>query len=261
MIKFKMKNKILKYILLDLMRNKFIIGYTILLMIMSFAIIFIGKDSSKAVVTIMNLVLFIVPLVSLIFGTIHFYNSGEFIEFLLTQPIDRKSIFIAEYLGLSSSLSIGFLAGVGIPILLNGITPNGVSLLLTGIFMTFVFVSVAFFSSLINKDKVRGIGLSIIIWIYLTIIFDGLILTIIFLFNDYPIDKLIIILTSLNPVDLGRILMMLQLDVSAMMGFTGATFKNFFGSLTGMIYSAFIMFVWIFGPASISLRIFKKKNF
>lgn len=256
-----MNNKILKYILLDLLRNKFIIGYTLLLMIMSFAIIFIGRDASKAVVTIMNLVLFIVPLVSLIFGTIHFYNSGEFIEFLLTQPVDRKSIFIAEYLGLSCSLSIGFLAGVGIPILLHGINGTGISLLLTGVFLTFVFISVAFLSSLINKDKVRGIGLSIIIWIYLTIIFDGIILSIIFLFSDYPIDKLIVILTSLNPVDLGRILMMLQLDVSALMGFTGATFKNFFGSFTGIIFSVFIMLVWILGPTLLSLRIFKKKNF
>lgn len=256
-----MYNKILKYILLDLIRNKFIIGYTFLLMIMSFAIIYIGQDSSKAVITIMNLILFIIPLVSLIFGTIHFYNSGEFIEFLLTQPVDRKSIFLAEYFGLACSLSLGFLIGVGVPVLMYGISVTGICLLLTGIILTFIFVSVAFFSSLINKDRVKGIGLSIIIWLYLTIIFDGIIITVIFLFRDYPIDKLIIILTSLNPVDLGRILILLQVDISALMGFTGATFKNFFGSTSGIIFSVLILIFWILAPALLSLRIFKKKNF
>lgn len=256
-----MKNKILKYILLDLIRNKFIIGYAILLLIISLAIIYIGRDSTKAVITIMNLILFIVPLVSLIFGTIHFYNSGEFMEFLLTQPVDRKSIFVAEYFGLACSLSLGFLTGVGIPVLIYGISFTGIFLLLTGIVLTFIFVSVAFFSSLINKDRVKGIGLSIIIWLYLAIIFDGVIITIIFLFRDYPIDKLIIILTSLNPVDLGRILMLLQVDVSALMGFTGATFKNFFGSFAGILFSGLILLLWIVLPVILSLRIFKKKNF
>ena len=256
-----MKFKILKYILLDLIRNKFIIGYAFLLMIISSAIIYIGQDSVKAAVTIMNLILFVVPFVSLIFGTIHFYNSGEFIEFLLTQPIDRKSIFLAEYFGLSCSLSIGFLTGVGLPLMLYGISYTGIYLLITGIILTFIFVSVAFLSSLINKDKVRGIGMSMIIWLYLSIIFDGIILTIIFLLRDYPLDKLVIILTSLNPVDLGRILMLLQVDISALMGFTGATFKSFFGGFEGKIFSAAILLIWIFVPAFLSLKIFRNKNF
>ncbi len=37
-------------------------------------------------------------------------------------------------------------------------------------------------------------------------------------------------LSALNPIDLSRILILLQLDVSAMMGYTGAVFKDFFGT-------------------------------
>ena len=256
-----MNAKILKYILFDLLRNKFIIIYSIILMIMSFSIISIGHDTSKAVITILNIILFIVPLVSLIFGTIHFYNSKEFIEFLLTQPVNRKSIFWAEYLGLTLSLSIGFTAGIGIPIMLNGFLLTGIYLLITGISLTFIFISIAFLSSVLNKDKVKGIGLSIIIWLYLTVIFDGLIFLIIYYFNDYPIDKIIIILTSLNPIDLGRILMLLQVDISALMGFTGATFQKYFGSIAGISVSALFMLLWILLPLMISLKIFKKTNF
>ena len=256
-----MNLKILKYILFELLRNKFIIIYSIVLMIMSLSIISIGHDTAKAVITILNIILFIVPLISLIFGTIHFYNSKEFIEFLLTQPVNRKSIFWAEYLGLTFSLSIGFTAGVGIPIMLNGFLLTGVYLVITGISLTFIFVSIAFLSSVMNKDKVKGIGLSIIIWLYLSVIFDGLIFLIIYYFNDYPIDKFIIILTSLNPIDLGRILMLLQVDISALMGFTGATFQKYFGSIAGISVSALLMLIWILLPLMISLKIFKKTNF
>ncbi len=256
-----MNFKIFKYILLELLRNKFIISYSVILMIMSFSIISIGQDSSKAVISILNIILFIVPLVSLIFGTIHFYNSKEFIEFLLTQPVNRKSIFRAEYFGLTISLSAGFIAGISIPLMVNGFLISGVYLLATGTCLTFIFVSIALLSSVLNKDKVRGIGLSIIIWLYLTIIFDGLIFLIIYYFNDYPIDKLIIVLTAMNPIDLGRILMLLQVDISALMGFTGATFQKFFGSIAGIIVSATFMLIWIFLPLMISIRIFRKVNF
>ena len=230
-------------------------------MIMSFSVISIGQDSSNAVITILNIILFIVPLVSLIFGTIHFYNSKEFIEFLLTQPVDRKSIFWAEYFGLTFSLCIAFMAGVGIPVMFNGFLITGVYLIATGICLTFIFISIAFLSSVLNKDKVKGIGLSIIIWLYLSVIFDGLVFLIIYYFNDYPIDKFIIILTSLNPIDLGRILMLLNVDISALMGFTGATFQKFFGSYAGISLSVFFMILWIILPLLFSVRIFKKTNF
>lgn len=230
-------------------------------MVMSFSIIYIGQDSSKAVITILNLILFIVPLICLIFGTIHFYNSKEFMQFLLTQPVNRKSIFWAEYLGLTFSLSLGFLIGVGIPVMYYGFLLTGAYLLVTGVGLTFIFTAIAFLSSVINRDKVKGIGLSMIIWLYLTIIFDGLVFLIIYFFNDYPIDKFIIILTSLNPIDLSRILMLLQVDISALMGFTGATFQKFFGSFIGMSVSAVFMLLWIFLPLAVSLRIFKRTNF
>ncbi len=256
-----MNYKIFKYIIFDLLRNKFVLGYCVLIMIMSFSIIYTGQDISKAVITIMNIVLFIVPLVSLIFGTVYFYNSKEFIEFLLTQPVNRNNIFWSEYLALSISLSIVFLTGAGIPVMLNGFSLPAVYLISTGIILTFIFVSLAFLSAVLNKDKVKGIGTSIIMWLYLTIIFDGIVFLLIYLYSDYPIEKLMIILTLLNPVDLGRILILLQIDISALMGFSGAVFQDFFGNVTGRLLSVLFISLWIFFPLFFSLRVFKKTNF
>ncbi|MBK7157158.1 MAG: ABC transporter permease subunit [Ignavibacteria bacterium] len=256
-----MNTKILKYILLDLLRSKFIISYTLFLFLMSMSVIYIGHDSSKAAVSILNIILFVVPLVCIIFGTIHFYNSREFIEFLLTQPVARKSIFWSEYLGISGSLSAAFIIGAGVPVISAGINITGVYLLVTGTMLTFIFVSLAFLSSTINNDKVRGVGLSIILWLYLSVIFDGFVMMIFYMFRDYPLDKYIVALTSLNPVDLSRILILLQIDISALMGFTGATFQKFFGSITGKFISLMLLLLWIVIPAFISLRIFNRKNF
>ncbi len=256
-----MNRKILKYVLLDLLRSKFIISYTLFLFFMSMSVIYIGHDSSKAALSILNIILFVVPLVCIIFGTIHFYNSREFIEFLLTQPVARKSIFWSEYFGICLSLSAAYLLGVGVPVISVGLNLTGLYLLVTGTILTFVFVSLAFLSSTINNDKVRGVGLSIILWLYLSVIFDGLVMMIFYMFRDYPLDKYIVALTSINPVDLSRILILLQIDISALMGFTGATFQKFFGSVSGKFTSLVLLFLWIIIPAFVSLRIFNRKNF
>jgi Cu-processing system permease protein len=67
-------------------------------------------------------------------------------------------------------------------------------------------------------------------------------------------------LISLNPVDLGRILVLLQLDVAVMMGYSGALFKKFLGSAMGSIYTVACMMFWVIIPLLISSRVFKKKD-
>src|SRR4051812_39720165 len=221
--------KISKYVLYDIIRNKVMIAYTLFLFIVSISMFQMEENSSKAVLSLLNIVLIVIPLVSLVFSTIHWYNSYEFIELMLTQPISRKKVLLSEYAGISSSLLTAILIGIGIPILIYNFNSTGIALLLIGCLLSLVFTSIAFWASIKSKDKARGIGIALLLWFYFALIFDGLILLIIFTFNDYPLEKLTLVLSSLNPVDLGRIFIMLHMDVSALMGYTGAMYKDFFG--------------------------------
>jgi Cu-processing system permease protein len=122
------------------------------------------------------------------------------------------------------------------------------------------FTSLAFFAAVSTRDKARGIGLALMIWFYFSILYDGLVLGILFAFNDYPLEKAVVALASLNPIDLGRIIILLKLDISALMGYTGAVYKKFFGSSFGLSYSLVLMLIWIIVPLLVSLRIFNRKN-
>lgn len=238
-----------------------IIAYTVFLFALSFGIIYLGRDVTKAIVSLLNVVLLFVPLISIVFGTIHFYNSQKFMEMLLALPVKRSSIFWAEYLGLSASLSIGFLIGAGIPLVAYGAPPAAWYLLVSGVFLTFIFTALAFFASVINKDKARGIGFSLMIWFYLSVLFDGLVLLIDLLFSDYPLEKIVLAFTALNPIDLARVVILMKLDISALMGYTGALFQNFFGTFTGTLFSFGFLLLWTVVPAFVSLKIFNRKNF
>jgi Cu-processing system permease protein len=252
--------KISKYVLYDILRNKVVIAYTAFLFIVSMSLFQMEENSSKAVLSLLNIVLIVVPLVSMVFSTIHWYNSYEFIELMLTQPISRKKVITSEYTGISSSLVTAFLIGVGVPVLIYNFDSTGLALLLVGCLLTLVFTSIAFLASVKSKDKARGIGTALLLWFYFALIYDGLVLTILFAFSDYPMEKVTLLLSSLNPIDLGRIYLMLQMDVSAMMGYTGATYKDFFGSSAGLFYTLGIMVVWIIVPLLLAIRSFNKKD-
>jgi Cu-processing system permease protein len=218
------------------------------------------ENSSKAMLSLLNIVLIVVPLISLVFATIHYYNSYEFIELMLSQPMSRTKILLSEFSGVSFSLVAAFLIGVGIPILFYSFDATGVALVFTGVALTMIFSSIAFYASVKSRDKARGIGVALLLWFYFALIFDGLILMILFAFSDYPLEKLTLLLSSLNPIDLGRIFIMLKMDVSALMGYTGALYKDFFGSVSGMLYTMGVMFVWMAIPLFLAVRAFKRKD-
>ena len=85
-------NKIARFILFDILKNKIVIFYTILLFIISWSVLGLESNYTKATLSLLNVVLLVVPLVSIIFSTIYVYNSSQFIELLLSQPVPPMSI-------------------------------------------------------------------------------------------------------------------------------------------------------------------------
>lgn len=252
--------KLSRYVLYDILRNKIIIAYTIFLFIVSVSMFRMEENSSRALLSLLNIVLIVLPLVSLVFTTIHYYNSYEFIELMLSQPMSRTRILLSEFGGVTISLLSSFWIGIGVPVLLYSADATGFALLFTGTALTLVFTSIAFLASVRSKDKARGIGFALLLWFYFALIYDGLVLLILFAFSDYPMEKFTLLLSALNPIDLGRIFIMLKMDISALMGYTGALYKDFFGSGTGILFTTGIMLCWATLPLLVAIRSFRKKD-
>ena len=255
-----MFDKIHKFILADILKNWIVIAYTVLLAILAWSVFSLEDDSNKGVLTLLNIVLLTTPLVSIIFTTIYLYNSAEFIELLLSQPIRRSRIWSGLFSGLFFSLALAFIIGAGIPIILFTSGRISLILLVMGVMITAVFVALGFLCTILARDKARGIGISILLWLYFSLLFDGLVLFLLFQFADYPVEKAMVGVSALNPIDLARIFIILQLDVSAMLGYTGAIFKDFFGTGLGVAIGFLLLSLWVALPYLISLRKFVKKD-
>ena len=235
-------------------------------LLLGIVLLFLNNDLSKAVITLMNVIIILVPLIGTIFGVMYYYNSREFTELLLAQPVKRSSIFLGQYFGVATSLTMSLIIGLGMPFVFYGIFNSSAIwdfslLLITGAFLTFIFTALAFVIALSNENRIKGFGYAILLWLFMAVIYDGIFLMSLLYFEDYPLDKFSLIATMLNPVDLSRVLILLKLDISALLGYTGAVFQKFFGTSFGLLLSSAMLIVWVFVPTFFIWRIAKRKDF
>ena len=258
--------KVAGYQVSDAVRSRWLIAYALFFLLATDALLRFGGGGAKALLSLMNVVLLLVPLVSAVFGTMYLYNAREFTELLLAQPVRRDDLYAGLYLGLALPLSGAFVTGLVVPFLVHAVDEEGqwrllAALALTGVALTCVFVALAFLIAIRSEDKVKGLGAAVGVWLLFSLLYDGLVLLAVLLLGDYPLERPLLGLMLANPVDLARVLLLLQFDVSALMGYTGAVFERFFGGAAGMTVAAAALAAWVAAPVLLGMRAFRRRDF
>lgn len=257
--------KILKYTFYDTLRSWWAVLYFMFFLVSATSLLYFSGDFTKAVSSMLNIILLIVPLVSIIFGTMFYYNSREFVELLLAQPLKRKTIFLGQYLGLCISLVLSYTLGITLAFLIyQGNMAESYLLLLLlvcGSLLTCIFIALSFLISSWQEDKIKGFGLSILLWLMTAVIYDGLFLAFLTILQEYPLETPSILISLFNPIDLTRILVLLKLESVTLMGYTGAVFNKFFGTFYGAAISFLMLLLWVLTPLSGFLYKINRKDF
>lgn len=258
--------KILGYQLRDIARNRWVLAYAVLLAVLTEALYRLGGDGGRAVLSLLNVVLIFVPLISLTFGTLYLYGAREFIELLLAQPVGRRAMFAGLWGGLTLPLAGALVLGLGLPFGLHlgsGDVPLRSLLMLlgTGVLLTAAFTAIAFLIALSIEDRARGFGAALLVWLAAAVLYDGIVLLVVASFSDYPLEAPLLVLTLLNPLDLGRVLLLLDLDVAALLGYTGAVFQRFLGTALGAGAAVAALALWTVVPLWLGRRRFERRDF
>ena len=258
--------KVARYQARDVLRSRWLALYGIFFLAVTEGLLRFSGGDARAILSIASIVLYVVPLVTVAFATVYLYGAREFIELLLAQPVDRTRLFSGLYLGLSIPLVVALLVGVCVPFAAHGFDDPAqramlAALLGAGAALTMIFSAIAFCIAMWCDDRLKGLGAAIGIWMLCAIVYDGLVMAIVAAFADYPLEHAMLGLTLANPIDLARVILLLQLDVSALMGYTGAVFQQFLGGATGTLVAAGALLVWVAAPIALGMRAFRRKDF
>ncbi len=257
---------ILKYSFFEMVRSRWLFIYTGFYLITTVALLALSGDTTKVIISMANVVLILTPLIGILLGTTYYYNSKEFIQLLMAQALSRWSIFAGIYAGMVVALCASAIVGIGLPFLFFGIlaSPDFIAftlLIVVACILSVIFSLIAFLVAMRLDDKVRGLSVALFIWLFFAVIYDGLFLLLLLVFRDYPLDNLTLSMVVLNPIDLARILVLLKLDLSAMMGYTGAVLSSFFGKSNGVIFIMASLLLWILLPLLRLRRLGQSRDF
>lgn len=258
--------KIVRYVILDVLRNRWVIAYALFFLAVTDVLLRLGGTGPRALLSLLNVVVLIIPLVTIVFGTIYWHGAREFNELLLSQPVARPTLFHGLFAGLILPLWAAFIIGVTIPVLVqraaDAETLQLLALMLVaGCALTAVFGALAVLIAGLVVDRLKGLGIALGVWLLMTVAYDGLILWVAMTFQDYPLEGAMLALSFANPVDLARVLLVLRFDVSALMGYTGAVMQRILGSPLGMAAAIGGLAAWAIVPGLFALRAFRRKDF
>ncbi len=250
----------------DLARSRWLLAYAAAFWAITEALFLFGGTGPQVVLSLLNAMLLIVPLVALVFGTAHVHASREFTELLLAQPLSRRSVFLGLYLGMALPLTAAFLAGIGLPLLLHGAATDAPRLALlllaaSGALLTLAFVAIAMVIAHGVDDRLRAMARAIGVWFLLTVAYDGLVLVAVSLFGDWPLERPLLVAMLGNPVDLARVLVLTSLDATALLGYTGALFRRLLGTSLGPLVAFTALTVWAVAPVAAARRRFLTRDF
>ncbi|MDA0874078.1 MAG: ABC transporter permease [Bacteroidetes bacterium] len=250
----------------DALRSRWLTLHTLVYLCISEGLLLSTGFADKTLVSLINVVLFLVPLIALVFGVIHQYNNRDYTVWMLTQPVERRHLFSGLFLGLTVPMMASFGLGLGLPFLWHGGLAGGQMLRLAtlvglGSVLILVGTGVATILSIRFSDRVKGIGLVLIFWMGFALLFDGLVLLGVSAFAQWPVEKALLGAMLLNPIDLARLILLQTFDAAAMLGYTGAVFTRFFGSAMGLILATGALVLWAVTPTWSALRLFNRQDF
>ncbi|MBE2185697.1 MAG: hypothetical protein IAE99_02870 [Rhodothermales bacterium] len=253
---------VFRYHVRDVLRSRWTLGYGGLLLALTEALFRMGSGAEQVLLSLSNVALVLVPLVSLVFGTVYLYSAREFVELMLSQPLPRRALFAGLYAGLAVPLAAAFALGVLLPFAVRAETSKALFVLVgSGLALTLIGCAIAAYLTVRFDDRLRGLGAALSVWLVAAVLYDGLLLLLGTAFSNYPLEAPLLALTVLNPVDLARTLLILNFDAAALLGYTGIVFERFFKTGLGVSLSLLSLGFWTVLPLWRAARRFETKDF
>lgn len=245
----------------NVLRARWLPLYGLIFAAFAFAVLRLGGDPAKAIMSLESLTLLVVPMVSVLYASIYWYNNEAFTQLLLTQPLRRGKVFLARWTAISVSLAGSFAVGTGLPLAVSGaLVPAAWLLIGLGTLLSFSFVGIGMTISVAVGDRMKGIGACLVLWLYCALLHDAVVFFVFSAFSEYPVEVPGLLLMAANPIDLARVLLLLALDLSAMMGYTGRILQKTLSGPGGAVYSTLMLTLWTLLPVIIGTRIFRRKD-
>lgn len=221
---------------------------------------------SRVTLSLMNLVLFLVPLTGLVVGVGSVAGGGDALPLLLAQPVSRGEVLLGKYLGLCAALgaaqALGF-GGGGVVVAFQAGSEQiagFAALTLLSFVLGCLSLSAALCIASIFPDRLRALSAALLLWLSMVVLYDVAVLGTTAILRGVPLQAVLIPALLVNPVDLVRILITIAVGSGALFGPTSAVLVKFFGGSGGALVALAVLALETAVPLLVALRVFRRRD-
>lgn len=227
------------------LRSKWVQIFAIVFASLTVAISYFGMVTSivvdfegftRTTASLLNLVLYLVPMVALAAAISSFGMDRGAAELLFSQPVSRSEVLLGKLLGLFVSLMVAVLFGFGVSGLIIAVRSGTDGILrylgfiLLTLFLLSTFLCLGALASIITDGRVRALGVALGIWFFFVLFYDLLTMGVASLVSPHAGNQIILFSLFGNPVDLARVGALLILGGPTIFGAAGALLMKTLGS-------------------------------
>jgi Cu-processing system permease protein len=254
---------------------RWLFGFSTLLTALILGLSFFGLAQSREVgfqgfarvtLSLMNLVLFVVPLTGLLLGVTGVTGGGGTLPLLLAQPVARSEVFLGKFLGLAAALSlaqaVGFGAG-GMVIAFNAGPDQArgfLALTVLSLVLGWLTIAAAMLLAAVWPDRLRATSAALGLWFLLVVAYDLAVLGATVLLRGFALESVLFPTLLLNPVDLARVLTTLAAGSGALFGPTSAVLVRTFGTAAGVAVVCGVLLAELVIPLALGLWVFRRRD-
>lgn len=257
-------------------RNRWVVSFAVIFATLGLAVAYFGmitsgytgfQDFVRTSASLINLGGFLLPLFALLLGVFSFLTHREYLEILATQPISRRGILLGKYFGLLLSVLAAAALGFGLPgvIIAASIGVEGAGTYLLVVFfsclLAAVFTGLSVLIALLAGRRPIALGVAIAVWIFYELVYGLLMLATTLYLPPGVAKNVLLVGLGGNPVDVVRVLCLLQVGGPALYGPAGATLIKLTGSTAmATTIGLAIVAVWIVVPMVVATRVFRRQD-
>ncbi len=257
-------------------RNKWTLLFALVFAALASAISYFGlvaeavvgfQGFTRTTASLLNLVLYLVPMIALAMGSLSFTGEKGANELLFSQPVTRSEILVGKIAGLFLSLASATLFGFGTAGLLIAMQVGIDGLTRYVIFVGFALLLAAGFltlgatAAIGARGRAKGLVFALILWFFFVLLYDLLVMGLAFLLPEHTANQLIFLSLFANPIDLARVGSLIAMGDPAVFGYAGAALMKFLGgsSLANLSLICGLL-IWIVAPLIVSARVLQRQD-
>ena len=257
-------------------RNRWTLIFALVFGVLALAISYFGlataavagfQGFTRTCASLLNLVLYLVPIVALTMATVGFTGEANTSQLLFSQPVTRSEILMGKILGLSISVVVATMGGFGLAglVIASRIGTQGLARYLAfvglAIILEIIFLSLGAMVAILTGKKSKAFGLSLFVWFFFVLFYDLLVIGLAFVFKERTANLLIFLSLFGNPVDMVRVSSLITLNGPSIFGAAGAALMKFLGGPWNANLALLLgLFLWIAGPLIIAARALRRQD-